>query len=99
MAIRFLDPRAQPSAPISPYEAKLDWSLAQNQPLSIGLLANGFPDSDTFLETVEIALRNVLAKDTVFSFTNKGNASAPASKEMVEAIAANTHAVVTAYGH
>jgi hypothetical protein len=99
MAIRFLDPRAQPSAPISPYEAKLDWSLGHNEPLSIGLLANGFPDSDTFLETVEIALRNVLAKDTVFSFTNKGNASAPASKEMVEAIAANTHAVVTAYGH
>jgi hypothetical protein len=99
MAIRFLDPRAQPSAPISPYEAKLDWSSAQNQPLSIGLLANGFPDSDNFLETVEIALRNILPKDTTYSFTNKGNASAPASKEMVEAIAANTHAVVTAYGH
>ena len=99
MAIRFLDPRAQPSAPISPYEAKLDWSFAQNQPLSIGLLANGFPDSDTFLETVEIALRNILPKDTTYSFTNKGNASAPASKELVEAIAANTHAVVTAYGH
>jgi hypothetical protein len=99
MAIRFLDPRAQPSAPISPYEAKLDWSVAHNQPLSIGLLANGFPDSDTFLETVEIALRSALPKDTVFSFTNKGNASAPATKEMVAAIAANTHAVVTAYGH
>jgi hypothetical protein len=99
MAIRFLDPRAQPSAPISPYEAKLDWPLADNQPLSIGLLANGFPDSDTFLETVEIALRSALPKDTMFSFTNKGNASAPATKEMVAAIAANTHAVVTAYGH
>ena len=99
MAIRFLDPRAQPSAPISPYEAKLTWPESNGAPLSIGLLANGFPDSDTFLETVEIALRQVLPKDTLFSFTNKGNASAPASKEMLEAIAANTHAVVTAYGH
>ncbi len=99
MTLRFLDPRAQPSAPISPYEAKLRWSSSAGGPLTIGLLANGFPDSDTFLETVEIALRNALPKDTMFSFTNKGNASAPASKEMVEAIAANTHAVVTAYGH
>ena len=99
MAIRFLDPRAQPSAPISPYEATLDWSLASGKPLNVALLANGFPDSDTFLETVEIALRNALPRDTAFSFTNKGNASAPASAEMVAAIAANTHAVVTAYGH
>jgi hypothetical protein len=99
MAIRFLDPRAQPSAPISPYEAKLDWSPASGKPLNLALLANGFPDSDTFLETVEIALRNALPKDATFSFTNKGNASAPASAEMVAAMAANTHAVVTAYGH
>lgn len=99
MAIRFLDPRAQPSAPISPYEAHLAWSRASGEPLNIALLANGFPDSDTFLETVEISLRNTLPKDATFSFTNKGNASAPATSEMVAAIAANTHAVVTAYGH
>ncbi len=99
MAIRFLDPRAQPSAPISPYEATLAWSPTKGAPLSIALLANGFPDSDTFLETVEISLRNALPKGTTFSFTNKGNASTPATKEMVAAIAANTHAVVTAYGH
>jgi hypothetical protein len=99
MAIRFLDPRAQPSAPVSPYEAKLRWTATGSESLNIALLANGFPDSDTFLETVEIALRNSLPKDVVFSFTNKGNASAPASVEMVAAIAANTHAVVTAYGH
>ena len=99
MAIQFLDPRAQPTAPISPYEAKLNWSASNGEPLKIGLLANGFPDSDTFLETVEIALRNALPKNATFSFTNKGNASAPASNEMVAAIAANVHAVVTAYGH
>jgi hypothetical protein len=99
MTLRFLDPRAQPSAPISPYEVKLDWSPSSGKALNIALLANGFPDSDTFLGTVEISLRNALPKDTVFSFTNKGNASAPATKEMVAAIAANTHAVVTAYGH
>ena len=43
-ATEFHDPRAQPKAVAEPYEIKVDL----NKPLTIGLVANGFPDSVRF---------------------------------------------------
>ena len=45
----FLDPRAQPKAVAEPYDIKVDL----DSPLTIGLVANGFPDSVRFLDHVE----------------------------------------------
>lgn len=98
MSITFHDPRAVPSAPSEPYAPILKWS-ASDGPLSIGLLANGFPDSENFIRLVGEALLPRLPADTTTLFLNKGNASAPATTAQVTGMAAEVHVVVTAYGH
>ncbi len=98
MPVTFLDPRAEPSAPVEPYDAALSWTPDRGA-LTLGLLANGFPDSEPFLRCVEQALTERLPAGTRTVFLNKGNASAPASAAQVDGMAAEVHAVVTAYGH
>lgn len=93
--IEFLDPRSEPSAPIEPYTPRVD---PQEAPLSIGLLANGFPDSVAFLIQIEEALRNRLP-DATFHHWNKGDASIVVSNQMLGEISRECQAVVAAYGH
>jgi len=93
--ITFLDPRAEPGAAIEPYELSVD---AQAAPLTIGLVANGFPDSEEFLDQVEKALA-VEVPAASFRRWNKHNASATISDDMLEEVAADCQAVVAAYGH
>jgi hypothetical protein len=99
MTVTYLDPRAQPSAPVEPYAAKSAWDTSSPGPLVVGLLANGFPDSVAFLHLVEASLLTRLPASTTTTFLNKGNASAPATEAQVNTMAAEVHVVVTAYGH
>jgi hypothetical protein len=95
MAIRFHDPRARIGTPVEPYRLTADWSA---RPPSIGLLANGFPDSVAFLEEI----RGVLAEQYPTARTqlwNKGDASSLASDTLLTTISAEVEAVITAYGH
>jgi hypothetical protein len=94
MNIQFHDPRADPLIPEEPYTLKADLS---GQP-TVGLLANGFPDSDAFLQAVEQALQQHLP-DAMFKHYNKGNASIPCPEDLLETIAAECDLVVSAYGH
>ncbi len=94
MGVTFVDPRAEPGAAVEPYELGADLSGA----VTIGLLANGFPDSVPFLDQVEEAMRAVLPGAT-FARWDKGNASAVASPAMLEEIVGRCQAVVAAYGH
>jgi hypothetical protein len=96
MSITFHDPRAEPGAPIESYDARL---RVDDRPLSIGFLANGFPDSVNFLHCVETSMLKRLPVGTATVFLNKGNASAPATAAQLDGMAAEVHAVVTAYGH
>jgi hypothetical protein len=93
--IEFLDPRAEPSTPIEPYELSVDVSAG---PITLGLLANGFPDSVHFLAHVEKALARALPR-AHFHHYNKGDASAVVTEPMLETIVAECRAVVAAYGH
>lgn len=99
MPVTFLDPRAEPSAPVEPYEASTAWTAASGERLTVGLLANGFPDSENFLHCVERALLTRLPEGTATRFLNKGNASAPASPAQIDGMAAEVQVAVTAYGH
>lgn len=67
-------------------------------PLTVGLLANGFPDSVAFLDQVEASMREALPHLSWRRY-DKGDASAIASDQLIDGIAAECHAVVTAYGH
>lgn len=93
--ITFLDPRAEPGAPVEPYELSID---AEAAPLTIGLVANGFPDSEAFLDQVEKALA-VAVPAASFRRWNKNNASSVISDAMLDEVIDDCQAVVAAYGH
>lgn len=65
---------------------------------TIGLMANGFPDSDAFLEHVANALSARLPA-VGFNRYNKGNASKLADPTMLNEVADRCDAVIAAYGH
>ena len=93
--ITFLDPRSEPGAPVESYELSID---AQAAPVTIGLVANGFPDSEEFLDQVEKALA-VAVPTASFRRWNKHNASSVISDAMLDEVVDSCHAVVAAYGH
>ena len=93
--IEFVDPRAEPGAPVEPYALAL---ADTDGPLTVGLLANGFPDSVAFLDHVEKALAATLPAASFVRF-DKGNASAVISDEMLDDVVSGCQAVVAAYGH
>lgn len=92
--MEFHDPRGEPTATITPYAA----TAALGQGETIGLFANGFPDSVAFLEHVGAALRRALPGVDV-RLWNKGNASALATEADLDEIASVCSGVVAAYGH
>ena len=94
MTIEYYDPRAEQITPPQTYDLRANLS----GPITIGLLANGFPDSDTFLEKVEAALAPKLPQ-AQFKHFNKGNASIVVPDEMLSEIASDCSALICAYGH
>lgn len=93
MAIEYLDPQADPAASVTPYELS-----AGGGTLTIGLLANGFPDSVPFMDAVGESLRRVRPDFEVKAW-NKGNASMVADDQLIGEITGDCDAVVAAYGH
>ena len=94
MVTEFLDPRGESA--VEPHAYDLDVTLGPGT--TLGLLANGFPDSVEFLDAVQEAI-GALRPDIGFSRYDKGNASAVANDEMLGAIEGRCDAVVAAYGH
>ena len=92
--MEFLDPRGTPVAPVEPYRGRA--ALAAGE--TVGLFANGFPGSVSFLEHVGAALTRAVPGLGV-KLWNKGNASALASQQHLDQIQAECTAVVAAYGH
>jgi hypothetical protein len=95
MVIRFHDPRGVVGTPIEPYGLRADWS---HDGPSIGLLANGFPDSVAFLTEIQAVLADQLPGSPTVLW-NKGDASSVASEELLSIISKEVQAVITAYGH
>ena len=93
--VTFHDPRANPGAPVEPYELAID---ASAQPITVGLVANGFPDSEAFLDQIEKAMA-ITMPNASFRRWNKRNASSIISDEMLDDVVESTDAVVAAYGH
>lgn len=93
MDISYHDPRGETRTPPEPYACSTDPGSA-----AIGLLANGFPDSVAFLDAVERALAAALP-DARFLRYEKPGASIPANAALVDRIAGECDALVTAYGH
>jgi|OM-RGC.v1.031537266 hypothetical protein len=94
MTVQYYDPRAEPTAPAEPYALRADLS----GPAVVGLIANGFPDSEAFLEAVEKALAARLPEAS-FTHYCKHNASIPAAPAMLAEIASQCSVAIAAYGH
>ena len=92
--VTFVDPRGLPGAAALPYN--LETPLEDGA--TIGLMANGFPDSDTFLDHIADAVSARLP-GIRFQRYNKGNASKLADEAMLSEVAENCDAVIAAYGH
>ncbi len=95
--IEFLDPRAPTEMKVTPYTLGIDLDLEDEKGVTVGFLANGFPDSVAFLDAVATALASKV--DITTRHWNKGNASIPASPEILAEIKGSCQAVVAAYGH
>ena len=93
--ITFVDPRSEPGAPVEDYDLGVDVTAT---PTTIGLVANGFPDSERFLDHVEKALAIELPH-AMFRRWNKGDASSQLSAAMLDEVVEACDAVVGAYGH
>lgn len=92
--VSFVDPRGVPAGAALPYD--LEHPLGDGA--VIGLMANGFPDSDTFLDHIANAVSTRLPA-VRFERYNKGNASKPADQDMLANVEAACDAVIAAYGH
>jgi hypothetical protein len=96
MTVEFVDPRAATTVEVEPYDLALPPGCTD---VVVGVLANGFPDSERFAEHVAEALRAETGGRWATRLYNKGNASAVAGDQLLDGIAAECHAAVTLYGH
>ena len=96
MAIQFHNPEGASAIADTAYELSL--TLDSESTARIGLLANGFPDSEEFLTLIEASLLKHCPGLDIRRY-NKGNASIPASSELLSSISADCEGLITAYGH
>lgn len=94
--IEFHNPRAEFNIQKIPYE--LGIKLKGSNQVTIGLLANGFPDSENFLNQIAEVIQADEPGIRIKTY-NKGNASIPANDDILREIERDCHAVITAYGH
>ena len=96
--IKFHNPAAKTAIAPEPYELSCDIRPKDGADLTVGLLANGFPDSEVFIRKVGEAIQKRLPNITT-KLWNKGNAGVPASEEMLREIAESCQVAIAAYGH
>ena len=94
--IEFHSPLGERAIPAEPYTLGIDLA-AQQKPI-VGLLANGFPDSENFLRHIGGELEQIIEGIEVRVW-NKGNASIAAPDAMLDEIQSQCDAVIAAYGH
>lgn len=94
MSVTYLDPSGEPSTPITAYDRRLDVS---RRPLTLGLIANSFPDAKPFTDCLEKALAKLLP-EALFKRYQKPTTD-PIGKEALAKVIAECDAVIAAWGH
>jgi hypothetical protein len=94
--VSFLDPRPQVA------EATLTFAALARRPIprspTIGLLANGFPDSAQFLDAVALRIAAAV-NDVTFERVAKISPPTPLTDVQLELLTTTCDAVIAAYGH
>ena len=94
--LEYHNPDARVGVEETPYD--LSVAISSEDATSIGLLANGFPDSVEFLNELGAALQKLRPGIDVHAY-NKGNASIAAGEQLLGEIGGECVGVVAAYGH
>ena len=94
--VSFLDPRPPIAEAVQAY-AGLHLRPIPRSP-TIGLLANGFPGSDQFLEAVAVSISATVA-GAAFSRVTKVSPPTPLTEAQLTLLTTTCDAVVAAYGH
>ena len=96
--IKFVDPRGVSHTAVEPYTLSRNLRAEGDADITVGLLANGFPDSETFIRKVGDAIQKRLPNVRTMVW-NKGNAGSPASEEMLHEITSSSTIAIAGYGH
>ena len=94
--IEYHNPEAKVGIENQPYELSL--AVKGSNSVNLGFLANGFPDSVNFLDELQNALQELEPGIEVHTY-NKGDASVPASEQLLGEISGECQGVIAAYGH
>jgi hypothetical protein len=94
LAVTYVDPAAEESKPAEPYELFLDLKA---RPVTIGLLANAFPDATNFTNCLETALSRSLNGVTIRRY-QKASVD-PVLPEMLDQIARECDGMIAVWGH
>lgn len=94
--IEFHDPRGSVATPQDPYRLRVD--LRSSNDPRVAFLANGFPDSESFLHALADVMAEQLPSLRAEHF-NKGDASIAAPEPMLREIESGCVAAIAAYGH
>lgn len=96
--VKYLNPRASTAIEIETYDLAHDIRANNGSGVTVGLLANGFPDSELFLTKVASALESRLP-NLETKIWNKRNAGVPASSGMLAEVTSSCQVAIAAYGH
>jgi len=96
--IKFHNPEAKTAVEPMPYELSYDIRPNKGEDVTVGLLANGFPDSEVFIKKVGEAIQQRLPNIHI-KFWNKGNAGVTANEKMLQEISESCQVAIAAYGH
>jgi len=94
--IEYHNPLGESEVEVTPYTLSTD--IRGGNQVSVAFLANGFPDSVTFLKELEAVLQEQEPGINVFSYKKK-DPSIPANAELLNDIRGKCQAVIAAYGH
>ena len=96
--LTFVDPRGLVKRAIEPYRNSLDVHKNVGADITVGLLANGFPDSELFLRKLGSVIQKRLPQIET-KIWNKGNPGITVPEQILRTIVDHCNVVVTAYGH
>ncbi len=94
MTVTYLDPTPEIGTPAEPYELFLN---LDSRPLTLGLLANAFPDAANFMDAVERQVRALIPDATIKRYQKPS--VEPMSEEMLAEIARDCDGLLAAWGH
>lgn len=94
MTVSYVDPSAEKPAPPEAYTRRLDTA---RRPLTLGLIANAFPDGTNFMDCVERALADVLPGVALRRYQKPS--VGPLAPQMLADIVRDCDGVLAGWGH